>query len=79
MIVSFIPGRFRLRLVELKNEALAARALPQILAVPGITRAEIKTLTGSLLVEYDPEIIPTEKLLEMGKAALEREGIRADI
>ena len=73
MIVSFIPGRVRLRLPELKDDALAARAIPLIRAIPGITKAEIKTLTGSLLIEYDTAVISTEKLVELGRAALERE------
>lgn len=79
MIVSFIPGRVRLRLKELKNEALAARVLPQIQAVPGITGVEIKAITGSLLIEYNTEVISSEKLIELGKAALEREEIQADM
>ncbi|MDR1566285.1 MAG: heavy-metal-associated domain-containing protein [Treponema sp.] len=75
MIVSFIPGRVRLRLQELKNETLAARVLARIQEVPGITGAEIKTLTGSLLVEYKTELLSTEQLIALGKAALEENGI----
>jgi hypothetical protein len=70
MVVSFIPGRVRLRLPELKNESLAAAVLAYIQAVPGVTRAEIKSLTGSFLIEYDPAVLPTEKLIALGNAAL---------
>jgi copper chaperone CopZ len=70
MVVSFIPGRVRLRVPELKNESLAAAVLACVQAVPGVTRAEIKTLTGSFLIEYDPAVLPTEKLRELGNAAM---------
>jgi copper chaperone CopZ len=73
VIVSFIPGRVRLRLPELKDDTLAARVILQINAIPGITKAEIKTRTGSLLIEYDTAVISTEELVELGRAALERE------
>jgi hypothetical protein len=71
MIVSFVPGRVRLRVPELKNETLAAVVLARVQGIPGVTRAEIKSLTGSFLIEYDPAILPTEKLIELGGAALE--------
>jgi hypothetical protein len=79
MIVSFIPGRVRLRLAALKDRELADNMLPRIKAIPGITNAEIKTLTGSLLIEYDVTVISTEKLVELGRAAMEEEGIEADM
>ncbi|MDR3174899.1 MAG: heavy-metal-associated domain-containing protein [Treponema sp.] len=75
MIVSFVPGRLRLRLPELKNQDLAGELLPQIQAVPGIKTVEIKTLTGSLLIEYDPSVISTKRLIELGRAIARRVGI----
>ena len=70
MIVSFYPGRIRLRFKELKDTAAAALVQARIKATPGITGVEINTRTGSLLIEYDTLILPTEKLLEMGKNEL---------
>jgi hypothetical protein len=75
VIVSFVPGRVRLRLQELKNPALAAELLPLIRAVPGVKAAEIKTLTGSLLIEYDPRILSNGRLAEEGKDLARRTGI----
>jgi hypothetical protein len=75
MIVSFIPGRVRLRLLELKNPALAAKLLPRIRVVPGVKAAEIKTLTGSLLIQYDPQILSTDQLIELGKDLVQQTGI----
>ena len=70
MIVSFIPGRIRLRFKELKESAAAESAKARIKETPGITKVEINRLTGSVLIEYDPAILPTEKLMESGKAEL---------
>ncbi|MDR0642632.1 MAG: heavy-metal-associated domain-containing protein [Treponema sp.] len=75
MIVSFIPGRVRLRLPELKNQSLAGELLPKIQEIPGVKAVEIKTLTGSLLIEYDPALISTERLLELGRDLARQVGI----
>ncbi|MDR1909796.1 MAG: ATPase P [Spirochaetaceae bacterium] len=72
MIVSFVPGRVRLRLALLKNESLAAGVLAEVKAIPGVTGAEVKPLTGSLLIEYDPALLGIEELEALGRAALER-------
>ncbi|MDR0376465.1 MAG: ATPase P [Spirochaetaceae bacterium] len=70
MIVSFCPGRVRLRLKELKNKALAGEVLARIRSVPGITGTELKTLTGSLLIEYDTKVLSTKKLMALGQEAM---------
>jgi Heavy metal associated domain 2 len=57
-----IPGRIRLRLLQmLHNEALAA-GLPGFLAlVPGVTSVEASTATGSLLITFIPGDLATVK------------------
>jgi hypothetical protein len=75
MIVSFCHGRIRLRFKELKDAAAAALAQARIQETPGITGVEINPRTGSLLVEYDPHILPTEILIETGRAELAKLGI----
>ena len=70
MVVSFIPGRIRLRLKELKKSPLAEYAKKRVKEIPGITAVEINPLTGSVLIEYDEKILPTEKLIEIGKQEL---------
>ena len=79
MIVSFIPGRIRLRFKELKESAAAESAKARIEETPGITKVEINRLTGSVLIEYDPAILPTEKLVESGKAELAKLNIKLDL
>jgi hypothetical protein len=79
MIVSFCPGRIRLRFKELKDQAVADMARTRLMETPGITKAEVNTLTGSILVEYDAEILPVKKLLDLGRRELAKFNIRLDI
>jgi copper chaperone CopZ len=79
MVVSFIPGRIRLRFKELKNPATACQVSARVKQIPGITNVEIKTITGSILIEYDAKILPTEKLIEKGKEELAKANIRLEI
>jgi copper chaperone CopZ len=78
MVVSFTPGRIRLRFAELKNAGAAERAKARIKETAGITRVETNSLTGSILIEYDTKILPTEKLLETGKQELIKLGVKKD-
>jgi copper chaperone CopZ len=79
MIVSFIPGRIRLRFKELKNSAVAESAKARIKETPGITRVEVNPVTGSILIEYDLKILPTERLVETGRQELVKLHINPDI
>lgn len=79
MIVSFCPGRVRLRFKELKDKAVAALAQARIKETPGITRVAVNAPTGSMLIEYDPRILPAEKLLDLGKRELAKFNIELDI
>ena len=79
MIVSFVPGRIRLRFKELKESAAAENARTRIRETPGITRVEINPLTGSVLIEYDPAVLPTEKLIENGKQELAKFNIKLEL
>ncbi|MDR2500812.1 MAG: heavy-metal-associated domain-containing protein [Treponema sp.] len=76
MIVSFSPGRVRLRFKELKNKAVAEQAYTRIMANPGITAVEVNPRTGSILIEYDPDALPLDQLMETGRRELERLNIR---
>jgi hypothetical protein len=79
MIVSFCPGRIRLRFRELKDKTVAETAGERIRETPGITKAEINALTGSILIEYDARILPVEKLLELGSRELAKYNIRLEM
>jgi copper chaperone CopZ len=71
-------GRVRLRFRELKDAAVAAAAETRIKATAGITSVEVNSKTGSLLIEYDPRLLPTEKLIESGRQELAHFGITLD-
>lgn len=54
-ILSAIPGRARLRLRGLRGDAArAAEAVATVRALDGVTAAEASSLTGALLVRFDP-------------------------
>jgi copper chaperone CopZ len=76
MIVSFVPGRVRLRFKELKNKGITDVVYARIKDIPGITTVEIKPLTGSILIEYDVNILPSEKLFALGREELAKASIR---
>lgn len=63
MITSFFPGRIRLRAPVFKDTVLVERALSVIKKVPGFINIENNLVTGSVLIHYDPEKVPQEKLL----------------
>jgi copper chaperone CopZ len=79
MVVSFVPGRIRLRFRELKNQAICDLVHARLKEIAGITHVEIKTLTGSILLEYDTRILSTEKLFKLGRAELAKVNITLDI
>jgi copper chaperone CopZ len=79
VVVSFVPGRIRLRFEELKNSAAAESAKARIKEAPGITAVEVNPITGSILIEYDTKILPTEKLVETGRRELAKLNIKLDI
>ncbi|MDR3153325.1 MAG: hypothetical protein LBW85_03415, partial [Deltaproteobacteria bacterium] len=62
MIVSSIPGRVRLRSENLKDPDLSLDDLAQC---PGILSYALNTLTGSLLVEYDPAALSPFKAAQI--------------
>jgi len=79
MVVSFTPGRLRLRFKELKEDAIAENVKTRLSEVPGITKVEINKVTGSILIEYAQKVLPTEKLVETGKQELAKHNIKLDI
>jgi hypothetical protein len=79
MIVSYSPGRIRLRFKELKNSKTAGLVSRRLVETPGITRVEVKPVTGSLLIEFDAAILPPEELMARGKRELEALGIHLEL
>ncbi len=59
-VMSSIPGRVRLRLKSLKRQDQIAEQTAQALAaLPGISRAGVNSLTGSVLVFFDTAQYPS--------------------
>ena len=59
-VVSDIPGRVRLRLPELKGQKpLVEQCAEALGGIPGITDAQVSSVTGSILALYDTDQIPS--------------------
>lgn len=65
MITSFFPGRIRLRAPVFKDACLVEKASSIIKKIPGFINLENNIITGSVLIFYNPDIVPQEKLLSL--------------
>ncbi len=65
MITSFFPGRLRLRAPIFREADLVGKALPIVRKNAAVKNVENNLLTGSVLIEYDPDKVPLQKLLSM--------------
>jgi copper chaperone CopZ len=52
----FVPGRFRLKLSELRNQFSASEAEAYIAAIPGVTGVAVNPATGSLTINFRKEL-----------------------
>ena len=70
-ILSFIPGRVRLRVKPIKsNGKLAEQAQKEIAAVPGIQEVTINKLTGSVLLRYEKNMLNNQQSVDAMFATL---------
>ena len=67
-IKSFTDGRIRIRHPALHRQATADIAVQNMSAVPGIESVESNTVSGSLLILYDPGVLGKAELIPMGEA-----------
>ncbi len=66
-----IPGRLRVKSPDLKRNPHSARNTHVLLKnLPGIKSSSINTVTGSIILHYDPELINADAIIN----ALAREG-----
>jgi hypothetical protein len=63
MIASFIDGRVRIRARALTGPETLRSLVRMIEVRPGVRRISANARTGSLLLEYDPDILSREDLL----------------
>ena len=62
IVESFVPGRIRLRSSLLHDGETAAMLQGAMSAIPGVRSADLNAATGSLLLKYDADALPLEKL-----------------
>ncbi|MGQ9684941.1 MAG: HMA2 domain-containing protein [Thiobacillaceae bacterium] len=62
--IHHVPGRLRVKSPGLKrNEAEAARTVAHMQHLHGVASAEVNTVTGSLLIRYDINLVAAQTLL----------------
>jgi Heavy metal associated domain 2 len=65
-VVHHVPGRLRLRSARVKGNARAGEeAQFQLAQLTGVTSAKANAYTGSMLVEYDPAVIPPGRVIDV--------------
>jgi hypothetical protein len=64
LYIHHIPGRLRVKTPPLRrNEAEAVRVRAMLTGLEGLLSYEVKTLTGSLIIYYDPALTQGEAIL----------------
>lgn len=59
-----VPGRLRIKTPVVKSSSQQAKAIQRILhSIPGVLSTIVNTLTGSIVINYDPEILNSEEIL----------------
>jgi hypothetical protein len=62
--IHHLPGRLRVKSPRLKrNESEAARTVAHMQHLHGVRSAEVNTVTGSLLIHYDTNLVAAQTLL----------------
>ncbi len=60
-----IPGRLRIKIEYLKNHPERLQEIQTLLNVSGVLRVRSNPLTGSTVVEYNPDKISSDRLLNI--------------
>lgn len=69
-VASFFDGRIRFRHAALRDPDVAARLHAYLTtSLPGVRKAEVNSRTGSLLLEYDPDLLDRATLLDLAARA----------
>ncbi len=62
MVTSYFPGRIRLRAEVFKDSVIVERCLAILKQSDAVKNVENNLRTGSVLLEYDEERVPMDKL-----------------
>lgn len=66
--IHHVPGRLRVKMLQLKrNEAKAAEVCKLLACTDGVSNCEVKTLTGSVVISYDADLTNSKKLVSLLK------------
>ena len=65
--VHHTPGRLRVRIPSLRNNSRKVETVKALLTVSGTETIKANTLTGSVVVTFDPEAIQPHDLLDLLK------------
>jgi hypothetical protein len=64
--IHHIPGRLRVRSAAIKKNETSAQALRRLLATTeGVTSTQVNTLTGSVVIRYDPGLTSGQALTDL--------------
>lgn len=63
--VHHVPGRLRVKIPALKHRSGAVREIQELLDLNGVSQVQVKSITGSVVVHYEPELIQPENLLQV--------------
>lgn len=67
----YLPGRLRLRIPAAKGEGDQLRDISSVISrTPGIERVDYNPITGSILIQYSPELYKNLRSLESSLSAL---------
>ena len=62
MQINYFPGRLRLRDPALRDEAIRTAALAAVKSICPAADSKYNEKTGSVLITYDPDGVPLERL-----------------
>lgn len=64
-----VPGRLRVKIPQLRHRPAMAAVISETLSFDGIQDVKIKPLTGSVVVNYDPELLDQSRILQALEAS----------
>lgn len=60
-----VPGRLRIKTPVAKGSHQQAKAIQRVLqSIQGVRETTINTLTGSVMIHYDPKVVSSEEILK---------------
>jgi len=58
-----VPGRLRVKLERLRNNPYQLNKVSELLSISGVYKTNINTVTGSVVVMYDPLSVSSPELI----------------